>query len=414
MVTTCFVIMGYNTKKIPNTNIVVDLDDTYNYLIKPALIKQGLVAVASNSKNKYAFRSDELFTTQAIDRTFISNLYKADIVIADITALNQNAIYELGMRHAMRPKSTIILCDQKTLQNNNFFDITFCPQIYYDSEKQRDKKEIDRISRVLSEIIDVCKNADDDYIDSPVFNYRIYDYTYEEPIKTNDKQKSLSSKIAEGNRFLEDEEYAAAEIVFKTILVDYEFIDSQIISSYILSIYRKEVSQTNLSYAINEFNKYVDIENTTSEDFLGIFASINLKIFNISHDPSNLYTAIEYYRRGSNYESGNIYCGRNYCATLLKIYMIENDVDILREYYYTAVHTAKLLITRAQILQRTSDKFNNAWFISNQNDLLLISNVVTSPPFKITQATKRQQSTIKEGQATLINDLKVIREKLGI
>lgn len=58
MVTTCFVIMGYNTKKIPNTNIVVDLDDTYNYLIKPALIKQGLVAVASNSKNKYAFRDD--------------------------------------------------------------------------------------------------------------------------------------------------------------------------------------------------------------------------------------------------------------------------------------------------------------------------------------------------------------------
>lgn len=414
MPTTCFVIMGYNTKKIPNTNIIVNLDDTYKYLIKPTLIEQGLLAVSSDEKNRYSFRSDELFTTQAIDKTFITNLYKADIVIADITALNQNAIYELGMRHAMRPKSTIILCDQKTIQNNKFFDLTFNPQIYYDSEKQREQEEINRVSHLLSEIIDVCKNSNDDYIDSPVFNYGIYDCISEEPSVPNENQISLSCKISEGNSLLENENYIAAENVFKLILEEYKFIDPQIICSYILTIYRKEVSKTNLLYALSEFNKYINVENTTSEDLLGIYASINLKLFNITHDPANLYTAIEYYRRGSNYESGNLYCGRNYCSTLIKIHMIESSVDTLREYYYTAVHTAKLLINRAQIMQRTSDKFNNAWFLSNQNDLLLISNVVTSLPFIIIEATKRQQTTIKEGQANLINDLKIIREKLGI
>lgn len=404
--------MGYNIKKIPNTNISVDLDKTYKFLIKPTLIKKKLIAVSSNDKNKHAFRADEIFTTQAIDRTFISNLYRANIVIADITALNQNAIYELGMRHAMRPKSTIIMCDKKTMQNNKFFDLTFNPQIFYDSEKQEDPEEKKRISKLLSEIIDVCKHSDDNYIDSPVFNYQIYDFKNDE--KPNENQLSLMSKIAEGNTLLENEKYAEAETVFKTILNDYKFIDYQIICSYILSIYRKEESKNNLLYAMDEFKKYIDINHTTVEDILGIFASINLKLFNISQDPSNLYTAIEYYRRGTNYENGNIYCGRNYCSTLLKIYMIEDNIDILREYYYTAVHTAKLLMNHTYMMQRKSDNYNNVWFKSNINDLLLISNFVTALPSSITEATKRQQRTINDGQEILIKDLKNIKEKLGI
>lgn len=404
--------MGYNIKKIPNTNISVDLDKTYKFLIKPTLIKKKLIAVSSNDKNKHAFRADEIFTTQAIDRTFISNLYRANIVIADITALNQNAIYELGMRHAMRPKSTIIMCDKKTMQNNKFFDLTFNPQIFYDSEKQEDPEEKKRISKLLSEIIDVCKNSDDNYIDSPVFNYQIYDFKNDE--KPNENQLSLMSKIAEGNTLLENEKYAEAETVFKTILNDYKYIDYQIICSYILSIYRKEESKNNLLYAMDEFKKYIDINHTTVEDILGIFASINLKLFNISQDPSNLYTAIEYYRRGTNYENGNIYCGRNYCSTLLKIYMIEDNIDILREYYYTAVHTAKLLMNHTYMMQRKSDNYNNVWFKSNINDLLLISNFVTALPSSITEATKRQQRTINDGQEILIKDLKNIKEKLGI
>lgn len=404
--------MGYNIKKIPNTNISVDLDKTYKFLIKPTLIKKKLIAVSSNDKNKHTFRADEIFTTQAIDRTFISNLYRANIVIADITALNQNAIYELGMRHAMRPKSTIIMCDKKTMQNNKFFDLTFNPQIFYDSEKQEDPEEKKRISKLLSEIIDVCKHSDDNYIDSPVFNYQIYDFKNDE--KPNENQLSLMSKIAEGNTLLENEKYAEAETVFKTILNDYKFIDYQIICSYILSIYRKEESKNNLLYAMDEFKKYIDINHTTVEDILGIFASINLKLFNISQDPSNLYTAIEYYRRGTNYENGNIYCGRNYCSTLLKIYMIEDNIDILREYYYTAVHTAKLLMNHTYMMQRKSDNYNNVWFKSNINDLLLISNFVTALPSSITEATKRQQRTINDGQEILIKDLKNIKEKLGI
>jgi hypothetical protein len=36
-------------------------------------------------------------------------LIRADLVIADITTFNPNAIYELGIRHAAKPFSTIVM-----------------------------------------------------------------------------------------------------------------------------------------------------------------------------------------------------------------------------------------------------------------------------------------------------------------
>ena len=104
--------MGFGTKKIPNTNIEVDLNFVYNELIKPTIISKKLTSVYGQEQ----FRADEVYTTKSITKTFIEGIFKADIVIADITTLNQNAIYELGLRHAMKPKSTIILCDNHTAQ----------------------------------------------------------------------------------------------------------------------------------------------------------------------------------------------------------------------------------------------------------------------------------------------------------
>ena len=61
------------------------------------------------------------------------------------------------MRHAMKPKSTIIMCDKETLRNNNFFDLTFNPHITYDSGCQKNLDEIKRIENILLKTIETCK-----------------------------------------------------------------------------------------------------------------------------------------------------------------------------------------------------------------------------------------------------------------
>lgn len=409
---TCFVIMGFETKKIPNTNIKVNLDDTYKFLIKPVLIQTGLISVFSG--DSHAYRCDEIYTTQAINETFIRNLYMADIVVADITALNQNAIYELGMRHAMKPKSTIIMCDKKTLQNNTFFDLTFNPHITYDSECQKDINEINRVANILSKIIETCKNAGDDYIDSPVFSYGVYKSGLTQMhAQQQTHEESLRDLIEKGNSLIENEQYENAEEIYQQILEDCKYLDNDVVCSYILAMYRKDLSLDNLSKALEVLQKYINLATTTCENALGIAASINLKLFSITNEARYLYSAIDYYRTGSYYESGNLYCAKNYCSTLLKIYQVEQTLSVLKEYYYAAVHNAKFFLSHAQIIKRESTQYNNAWFLSNQNDLFLIAFNSESGLYRANYQTARQQHTIEKGRSALENDLHIMREKIG-
>lgn len=413
--TTCFVIMGFSTKKIPNTNIEVNLDDTYNYLIKPALIEMDLVAVNCSERNKHSYRCDEIFTTEAINETFIRNIYLADIVVADITTLNQNAIYELGMRHAMKPKSTIILCDKKTLQNNRFFDLTFNPHIIYDSEKQKDIDEINRVSNILKSVIETCKKADDSYIDSPVFSYDIYNQAIIST-QSNKMSEALSLRylLNEGQNHLENQEYDFAEKTYEKIIKNYGYDDVEIYCLYILAMYKRDLSEDNLKKSFKILQKYINLETTTCENALGIAAAIHLRLFELTKQKNDLYLAIEFYRKGMYYESGNLYCGKNYCSTLLKIYLIEEDPHILKEYYYTAVHTAKILLTQAQSLKRHTDDFNNAWFLSNQNALFTISTGLKNKVYNVCYQSQRQQVTVEEGMMTLYHDIEQIKKLANI
>ena len=95
----CFIVMGFGKKKDPDTNRTIDLDATYKKIIRPAVESAGCKCI----------RADEIVESGIIDRSMYALLYYADIVIADISTFNPNAIYELGVRHALRPYSTIII-----------------------------------------------------------------------------------------------------------------------------------------------------------------------------------------------------------------------------------------------------------------------------------------------------------------
>ena len=101
--TTCFVAMGfgektafYSGKKKQRT---LNLDKTYENIIRPAVRDAGFECV----------RADEILHSTVIDKPMYQQLLRADIVVADLSTSNANAIYELGVRHALRPRTTIVL-----------------------------------------------------------------------------------------------------------------------------------------------------------------------------------------------------------------------------------------------------------------------------------------------------------------
>ena len=109
---TCFVVMGYGKKTDFETGRVLDLNQSYESLIKPAVETAGLECI----------RADEVVHSGLIDVPMYELLLKADVVVADISTSNRNAIYELGVRHALRPFTTVVIAEEQ-LMKSPFFDL---------------------------------------------------------------------------------------------------------------------------------------------------------------------------------------------------------------------------------------------------------------------------------------------------
>ena len=109
---TCFVVMGFGKKTDFETGRVLDLNQSYQNLIKPAVEAAGLKCT----------RADEITHSGLIDVPMYELLLKADVVVADISTSNRNAIYELGVRHALRPYTTVIIAEEEMMKSP-FFDL---------------------------------------------------------------------------------------------------------------------------------------------------------------------------------------------------------------------------------------------------------------------------------------------------
>lgn len=108
---TCFVVMGFGVKTDYHNSRELDLNKSYKHIIKPAVEAAGLKCI----------RADEIPHAGTIDVPMFEQLLNADLVLADLSSSNLNAAYELGVRHALKPRTTIIIAEDKFA---NPFDIS--------------------------------------------------------------------------------------------------------------------------------------------------------------------------------------------------------------------------------------------------------------------------------------------------
>ncbi|MEO6730647.1 MAG: hypothetical protein ABIN01_05480 [Ferruginibacter sp.] len=152
-----FIVRPFGIKKAikkisENTTEQVDLDfDKVNKeLIGPAL----------NQLNLQGGTASAIFEPGDIRVDMFTQLLLADIVIADITMHNANVFYELGIRHALRDKKTILI------KGHGFddppFDIGGFRYVEYDQNNPG--SSLPALVQTLHDI------SSTDRIDSPVFN----------------------------------------------------------------------------------------------------------------------------------------------------------------------------------------------------------------------------------------------------
>ena len=94
----CFILMPFG-KKPGAGGAVIDFDAVYGELIKPAVEAAGLLPL----------RADEEQAGGIIHKPMFERLMLCEYAVADLTTANANVFYELGVRHAVKPATTMLL-----------------------------------------------------------------------------------------------------------------------------------------------------------------------------------------------------------------------------------------------------------------------------------------------------------------
>lgn len=160
---TCFIIMPFTQANVGG-NIIdkMELDFIYSEIIAKAVSQYEV-------KGKSVFTKPSRYESSfgSIIEGVIENLNNADVVIADLTGLNHNVMYELGVRHALKRGTIIITSDIKSLPSD-LRDYT-CVVYEYSSNtlEQNEKYQIFKadLHRAITEIFSTEK------FDSPVLRY---------------------------------------------------------------------------------------------------------------------------------------------------------------------------------------------------------------------------------------------------
>ncbi len=97
----CFVLMPFGSKPTASGSLL-NFDSVYQDVIAPAIRDAGLEPI----------RADEEVTGGIIHKPMFERLILCEYAVADLTTANANVFYELGLRHAVRPATTVLIFAQ--------------------------------------------------------------------------------------------------------------------------------------------------------------------------------------------------------------------------------------------------------------------------------------------------------------
>jgi hypothetical protein len=141
-------------KKPAGHGKLVDFDAVYENMIRPAVVAAGLEPL----------RADEEKTGGVIHKAMFERLILCEFAVADLTTANANVFYELGLRHAVRPWTTLLLFADGWGQLP--FDVGMLRAMPYKLGSDGTPAEAAADSIALSEKL---KGAREAKTDSPVF-----------------------------------------------------------------------------------------------------------------------------------------------------------------------------------------------------------------------------------------------------
>ena len=142
-------------KKSETAGNVIDFDAVYKDFISPAIAVAGLQPI----------RADEELTGGIIHKPMFERLMLCEYAVADLTTANANVFYELGVRHAVRPWSTVLLFAEGSRLP---FDVAYLRAIPYRLSPEGKPADSKAAKAILTQRMVDAKNA---AMDSPLYTF---------------------------------------------------------------------------------------------------------------------------------------------------------------------------------------------------------------------------------------------------
>ena len=403
----CFVIMGFGKKTDFESGRTLDLDATYEAIIQPAVEYNDLRCI----------RANEILHSGVIDVKMYEMLLRADLVIADISTNNVNAIYELGVRHALRPFSTIIIKEKDgkyhfDLDHINIFSYTHMGD---DIGSREAKRASNDLKILIKETLD--KSIDD----SPVYTFiptlqkpSLSDKKYNEFLDDAEEiQERFSSYFSKAESAAKDSNHIDAAIAFKDML-ELNPDNDYLIQQFALHKYKSK--QPSESLALNDASAIINrLSPETSKDpeTLGIAGAIYKNMWKLSEDRETLDRAITFYKRGFDLRQ-DYYNGENAASCIESRSILQKDENEAQFDRMTAnkIRTNILdlllkIVADVDFDQRSDQKWV---FATLANCSLAIGNKKQSnifeKKFKELSTANWEHDTYNEGKAVLLKFLK--------
>lgn len=326
-VRTCFVVQGFGEKTDLSTGRVLNLDASYE-VIKEAVEQAGLRCI----------RADEIVHAGAIDKPMYDWIYRADLVIADLSTYNVNAAYELGVRYGVKPRATMIVAEN---QFKNPFDVGHIVTLPYEHlGKDIGRREARRFTDLLAERIRDLVNQD--AVDSPVYTFLALrppsdsEDTVAAPktpaaaddlgaVDPNDK--SAGELLALARDALAADRFAEARGLL-TAIRTMRPRDTFVVQQLALATYKSKLPT--VLEALKDaaaILRELAPETTNDPETLGLWGAVHKRFWDLSKDRGDLDVAIAAYERGF----------------------------YLKQDYYNGINVAFLLNVRAALQQEAGD-----------------------------------------------------------
>ena len=349
----CFVVMGFGKKPDYATGRTLDLDGTYEAIIRRAVEDAGLECI----------RADDIVHAGIIDKPMYELLYSADLVVADLSTSNANAIYELGVRHALKPNTTIVIAE------NQFkfpFDIkSLLIRTYTHLGEGIDFREANRMYKALKEAIEILIN--EKQTDSPVYTF-LNDLQIPNRFTVANIAASMESVVLPAaedsiatlmNLFKEARSQKTTDWTFCISLLN-KMLEKKPEDIYLnqqLALATYKSKKPDAETALNNAKKILEKLNpiqTTDPETLGLWGAVYKRYWDLWEKGPHLDEAIWAYEKGF-YLKNDFYNGINFAFLLNVRASVSEGREAIAD-----------VVTAERIRKRVIDICNN--ILNQQND----------------------------------------------